>query len=671
LNSGVSNGGTMSPKRFVGILFLLSISAANAQTEPAQVTEVLQRQVQVHETIAYQLQEYLFKSIPRLPTPASPQQWTEDEARLRQQILDDVAFHGWPQVWVNSPPRFEDMGEVPGGNGYRMRKLRFQIVPGFESTAILYEPLHVHGKVPAILNVNGHDPLGKAAEYKQKRCINFAKRGIYALSLEWIGYGELHVPEDAHEFGAHLDVVGSNVLGLFYLAMRRGLDYLDTLPQVDPNRLGVTGLSGGGWQTITLSALDPRVKVMAEVAGFGPLQTIITHPVDTDCDEQDPPDLLRGRDYTLYVAMRAPRPTLLIHNAEDTCCFRADLVKPYIYEQIKPFFALYGEPGNLAWYENRDPGTHNYYLDNREHAYPFFTGHFNLPPAGNEIPSDAELKSYQQLEVGLPKDNLTMSGLARQFASQIQRQPIPTEATARAAWAATGRRQLASVIRYKPVEVKDAWRIWNTKNHLLQSRSYRFEFTDGLTAAGTWLKAVASPRDSPATIVLDDNGRKAAGDVASDRVNRGEQVLALDPIFIGESTPLVPDSTPYALLVSTTGGRALGLEVGQLLAATKWLQEQSGHKEVRLETTGIRSEVIGLVAAALEPSAFTEVVSHDAMKSLGHLLEAPVPFRSAPDLFCLDLYKDFDLDRFAAMAESVAWEPHYRKTEVTTSAIGR
>ncbi|HUX09593.1 MAG TPA: hypothetical protein VMW51_03070, partial [Terriglobia bacterium] len=213
--------------------------------------------------------------------------------------------------------------------------------------------------------------------------------------------------------------------------------------------------------------------------------------------------------------------------------------------------------------------------------------------------------------------------------------------------------------RYKPVEVKDAWRMWNTKHLLVQSLTYRFEFTNGLTAAGTWLKAIATPLDAPATLVLNDQGRKAAGAVVSDRINRGEQVLALDPIFIGESMPLVPDSTPYALLVSTTGGRPLGLEVEQLLAATKWLEQQSGHAKVRLETTGIRSEVIGLAAAALDPSAFSEVVSHDAMKSLGYLLDAPVPFRSAPDLFCLDLYKDFDLDRFAALAAPAKWEPHY------------
>ncbi|HKT13507.1 MAG TPA: acetylxylan esterase [Terriglobia bacterium] len=649
----------MSPKRLLFLMFVFSVGSAYAQTEPSQVAEVLGRRVQVHQTVAYQLQEYLFKSIPPLPAPSSARQWAEEEAHLRKQILDDVAFHGWPREWVDSPPKFEDMGEVPGGNGYRMRKLRFEIVPGFDSTAILYEPLNVSGKAPAILNVHGHDPLGKAAEYKQKRCINFAKRGIYALSLEWIGFGELNNPENAHEFGADLDLVGSNDLGIFYLAMRRGLDYLAGLPQVDTKRLGVTGLSGGGWQTITLSALDPRVSVMVEVAGFGSLQSNITHPVDTDCDEQDPPDLDRGRDYTFYVAMRAPHPTMLIHNAEDNCCFRADLVKPYTYEPNKAFFKLFGQPDNLAWHENRDPSTHNYYLDNREHAYRFFTEHFNLPIAEHEIPSGAEIKTYDELKVGLPQNNLTLLGLARQFAAQIQRQPIPAEGPARTSWASAERHKLASVIRYKPVKVKNAWRMWNTKNHLLQSLTYRFDFSDGLTAAGTWLKAIATAPDAPVTVVLNDKGREAAGAVVSDRVNRDEQVLALDPIFIGESMPLVPDSTPYALLVSTTGGRALGLEVEQLLAVTKWLEQQSGHGKVRLETTGIRSEVIGLAAAALDPDVFSEVVSNDAMKSLGYLLDAPVPFRSAPDLFCLDLYKDFDLDRLAAMAGSAKWEPHY------------
>ena len=209
---------------------------------------------------------------------------------MRKHVLDDVAFHGWPGEWVQSAPNFQEAGVIESGNGYRVRKFRYEIVPGFEATAILYEPEKTNGRVPAILNVIGHDPLGNAVEYEQKRCINFAKRGIVALSLGWVGFGELAFKGDAHDDAASLDLVGSNALGFFYLAMRRGLDYLATLPQVDSTRLGVTGLSGGGWQTILLSSTDPRVAVSVEVAGFGALPSNITRPGDTSEVEEDAAD---------------------------------------------------------------------------------------------------------------------------------------------------------------------------------------------------------------------------------------------------------------------------------------------------------------------------------------------------------------------------------------------
>ena len=227
---------------------------------------------------------------------------------------------------------------MQSGQGYSMRKLRFEIVPGFETTGILYEPEKTSGKAPAILNVNGHDPKGKAAEYKQKRCINFAKRGIFALSLEWPGFGELSEAENAHDFGAHLDLVGANALGLFYLAMRKGLDYLAEHPKVDPRRLGVTGLSGGGWQTIVLGALDERVTVAAEVAGFGSLQSNISRPIDTDEVEEDPTDLTDGQDYT------AMSGTLTFASGETFKSFTVPILSDNLAEGDETFFVTLSNP---------------------------------------------------------------------------------------------------------------------------------------------------------------------------------------------------------------------------------------------------------------------------------------------------------------------------------------
>ncbi len=363
------------------LVFLLP-AMAGAQTQPQQVAELLQPELEPPETVAFQLRNYLLKKVPRLPAPSSAEQWAAEAQKLRQRVLREVVFHGWPREWIEAPAKFEDLGLIPSGKGYRVRKLRYEIVPGFHSTAILYEPEAIRGKIPAILNVNGHvGAPGKSVEYKQKHCINQALRGILALNLEWLSFGELTSRENQHWFGAHLDLVGANEVGLFYLAMRKGLDYLYEHPSVDRGRIGVTGLSGGGWQTIVLSALDERVSVAVPVAGYSSIVSRIERAPDTGDIEQNATDLLTVVDYPHLTAMRAPRPTLLIYNAEDDCCFRAPLVKPYIFDYVRPFFRLFGREDNLAWHENTDPSTHNYQLDNRLQSYRFFVKHFgSLPP---------------------------------------------------------------------------------------------------------------------------------------------------------------------------------------------------------------------------------------------------------------------------------------------------
>jgi dienelactone hydrolase len=619
---------------------------ALSQTTAHSLESVLAERIQPSAVTEFQLQSYLAKRIPRLSRPSSPEEWSSEAAKARHDVLEELAFHGWPREWIEAPPRFQQTDVIETGKGYRLRKFRYEIVPGFDSTAILYEPQKVNGKAPAILNVIGHEVAGNAAEYEQKRCINFAKRGIFALSLSWAGFGELAQPENAHDYAAYLDLVGANALGFFYLSMRRGLDYLASLPQVDASRLGVTGLSGGGWQTTLLSALDERVAVAVEVAGIGALEANLIRPLDLDEIEENATDLTQDEDYPLFVAMRAPHPTMLIHNAEDDCCFRADLVKPYIYDHVRPFFRLFGKEDNLAWHENRDPGTHNYQLDNREQAYGFFTQHFGLPVTPNEIPSDDEIRSADELAAGLPKQNLTIAGLARKLASQIVH-PAMSTGSQQGAWIKSQRERLEDVVRYAPVSVERAWRTSNSKHQGLETLSYRFDFSNGLSATGIWLKAISAPSDAPVTIVLADEGYKAAGEVVSERVNRGEQVLALDLLFNGATAPEHP--ADWEMLSATTGDRPLGLQAAQLSAVAAWLRANAG-PSINVVTDGIRNQVIAVTSAALEPAVFARIESRHWMGSMDYLLKNSVPYRSAPELFCLDLYKYFDLESLSLMA---------------------
>lgn len=679
--------------------FLLP-SLLRAQTNVHELGDVLKLHLQTGDIVEFQLREYLMKRIAPTPCPRSAAEWTAEQKQLRKYLLDNVIFHGWPREWVDAPPKFEDVGLIHTGQGYRLRKLRYEIVPGFQAAALLYEPEAPNGKVPAILNLNGHTDHGKAAEYKQKRCINYALRGMYALSLEWLGFGELDNPENDHWNGAYLNLVGANATGLFYLATRKGLDYLCEHPCIDLRRIGATGLSGGGWQTIILSSLDERVAAAAPVSGYFSFASAIERNSSVGDMEYLPNDLFVKADYSTLTAMLAPRPILMMYGALDEYGMRAALEKPHLYDEIKPFFELYGEKDHLVWHQNLDPGTHNYQLDNRQQSYAFFAKHFNMPIIEAEIPVNGEVKKDSELYVGIAKDNLTITGLAKKMAAAIQHQPIPTGMASRREWADTARVRLADVIRYVPVSVKHAWPIYSTRFTNTEAIGYRLEFSNALSATAVWLKPTTASDNAPMTILLEDDGPPSILRASFNSVNlpappvslenaillhlnRGEQVLLVNLIFNGDASPDTPRNQPvhvpeiymdvystpaqipsvmewlatrppsalYSLLLSAAGDRPLGMQAAQLIGIADWIQRAGGARTVSLESIGIRNQVTALVAAALVPTYFSGLTIREGMKSFGDLIKNAVHYQDAPELFCMDLYKSFDIDILAALAE--------------------
>lgn len=154
--------------------------------------------------------------------------------------------------------------------------------------ALLYLPEKLVGKSPVFLNVNGHDRNCKAADYKQSRCIHMARNGIMALNLEWFALGQLGTSGFTQSRMNQLDLCGASGVAPFYLAMSRGIDFLLTLEHADETRVGVAGLSGGGWQTIFISSLDTRVTLCNPVAGYSSFRTRIDNWSDLGDSEQTP-----------------------------------------------------------------------------------------------------------------------------------------------------------------------------------------------------------------------------------------------------------------------------------------------------------------------------------------------------------------------------------------------
>jgi hypothetical protein len=326
---------------------------------------------------------------------------------------------------------------------------------------------------------------------------------------------------------------------------------------------------------------------------------------------------------------------------------------------------LYGTEDALSWYVNVYPGTHNYQRDNREQAYKFFGKYLQTPLREKEIFSDDEIRTYDDLSIGFPPGNLTLLSLAQKIASAFHRSPIPTAGTSRDEWSTRKRDELCAVLHYKPAPLARAWQLDTSHQAGISTLAYMFQMQDGLSLSGVLLKASDASETAPATLVLDDRGRGMTFAEVAGRVDRGEQVLAANLLFTDEKaitkdahgtesleSPMASLAV-YDMVFDTVGDRTLGIETAEVIELAKWLRARSDHGTIRVETRGIRSQTVALLAAALEPKLFSEIVTRQGMSSFSYLLNHPVRYEDAADLFCLDLYKEFDIDELEAMAGGV------------------
>jgi len=131
-----------------------------------------------------ELEAYTSRLVPQFRIPTEVALWHRQAERIRRRVLSEVILRGVPESWLAGHLNVV-WGETIPREGYVIRKLRYEAVPGLWLGALLYEPTNLDSKVPGVLNTNGHvGKPGMTIDYKQIRCINLAKRGLLALSTE-------------------------------------------------------------------------------------------------------------------------------------------------------------------------------------------------------------------------------------------------------------------------------------------------------------------------------------------------------------------------------------------------------------------------------------------------------------------------------------------------------
>jgi len=311
--------------------------------------------------------------------PATLAEWEQRRAELRRNML--AAWGGFPAEPCPLEPRV--VGTLQR-EGYCVEKILLQTRRGIWMTANAYVPA-APGKLPAVLVVHGHWRGAKQDPTVQARCLGLVKLGFFVLAVDAFGSGERGLGKALGEYdgemvAATLLPVGLPLCGLQVYENQRAVDYLLTRPEVDGRRLGITGASGGGNQTMYAGAWDDRFNSVVPVCSVGNYQAYLGAAC---CMCEVVPGALQFTEEAGVLGLTAPRGLMVINATRDAVQFSVAEARKSI-AVARSIFELYGRPDHVKHAVFESP--HDYNQAMREAMYGWMTRHLKETGDGSPIP---------------------------------------------------------------------------------------------------------------------------------------------------------------------------------------------------------------------------------------------------------------------------------------------
>lgn len=282
--------------------------------------------------------------------------WKKRAERIRRGILEGSRLMELPQhiplkAIIHSKKTY---------NGYTVENVAFESLPGFFVTGNLYRPVQKQSSYAAILSPHGHGKDPRFGADVQHRSATLARMGAIVFAYDMIGTGDANQCSHKHPQALRLQTHNS----------KRAVDFLLSLPNVDPKRIGITGASGGGTQTFVLTAIDDRIAVsvpvvMVSAYHFGGCMCESGMPIHKSHDHQT--------SNVEIAALAAPRPMLIISDGKDWTSNTPEVEFPYIRNVYRLF-----DKEELVENLHLENEGHDYGFSKRKGAYAFFVKHLDL-----------------------------------------------------------------------------------------------------------------------------------------------------------------------------------------------------------------------------------------------------------------------------------------------------
>ena len=614
---------------------------------------------------AFKLLDKREKEISKLKTKTDWEKRQEKVKKILQKIVGP-----FPE---KTPLNAQVTGIIQKKN-YRVEKIIFESHPEFYVTAAIFIPNKLKGKTAAILFPIGHTGIAFRSKHYQKTIINLVNKGFVVLTWDPIGQGE-RLGYFNQDIGK--SIIGGSTMEHSYPGMQcllsgssfaryeiwdgiRAVDYLYNRPEVDTNRIGITGISGGATQSAYIAVFDDRIYATAPECWVTSYRRLFQSWAPQDAEQNLFYELLYGIDHADFLEVLAPKPVLQITTTWDFFSIQG---AKETEQEVKKIYKLFGAQNNF--HRTEDDAKHSITKKNSETKFAFFQKFLNLP--GDSIYYDVDYLTEKELQVTETGQISTSFGGETVFSlnkketvnllNKIKEDRTNIEShlqnVVRTAKKLSGYR--------KPVNIDNIIFSGRYQRNGYAIEKYSIDGEDGDYPIPFLLFVPKIKKGTP-IMYLDDEGKKIHANIGGEiemLVKQGYPVLVPDLVGFGE---LYPSFNGWEKINSNLGydpgklwysplliGRSIvGIQSGDIERLVIYLKQYSGLKADKIIGIAKGNCTTSLLHAEAFEKSFSQIILINPLISYESIVMNKYYYADAVPPFVYGALKSYDLPDLAA-----------------------